>query len=531
MIEDSHIEKFTALFQGNERSFGQWNPRSKSKMLTIKNQYTTEHVRSHLEGEVGIGMVPILDSNKCWFAALDIDVHGPNAQDIDVVDVESRVTRANLPMVVCRSKSGGAHCYVFFNEATDANQVRMLLTRWSKTIGFPSAEIFPKQSNLDKKPADVERPLGNWINLPYYNAFETERFAVDGGKQVDFEYFLEIAEGKRISAKDYEDAGSQDDYERGPPCLQEMIKNRIEEGSRNVAIFQAGIFLKRAFADDWRDRLREFNRIALVTQLSDREIRTIMGSVARKDYQYKCREEPCKSLCNRDACKTREFGITDSDATANEVPLFDAVEKIIATPVRWALHVKGQVIEVTTPQLFNYDLLRQAVGEKLHIVLPRLKNQEWDQYLREIMTKVQVKQEMTIEDLIFERLCEFLRRASIDKNVPEDTRREALTRGMPVLMGIGAVKFMAGKAVPAPAEEMTWYYAFRLLDFIEYLKRKKALPVNEHALPTHLIRLLGDEAKRDKVRVGSRRVGNVWCVPEGWVENGAIPVKTTEVEY
>lgn len=530
MIEEADVQRFMALFKGNERSFGSYNPRAATKMYTVKNGYTDEHIRSHLEGEIGIGMVPILDNDTCWWAALDIDVHGPNAAQVDLIQIEQRITRAELPLITCRSKSGGAHCYLFLSEPHDVGAVRAQLARWAGIIGHPSAEVFPKQVTLKPPAGDKERPLGNWINLPYYASDETERYAVDGGKQVSLEYFLELAEGRRVDLAEFQQV-STDDYVVGPPCLQKMIEMKVEEGGRNTAMFQAAVFLKRAYPEDWRKRMEDFNRSAFATAMQPRELRTIRNSVAKKDYQYKCREEPCRSLCNKDLCRTREHGITDNDMIANEIPLIDAVEKVVATPIRWVLTIKDKQIEVTTGELFNYDAVRQKVGEKLHIILPRIKNQEWDQYLREIMSKVKVRKETTIEDLIFSKLCEFLRRARVEKNRPENDRRDDLKRGQPTLISISNTWFKDGKAVPEGTGEKVWYYAFRATDFIEFLRKKKSLPVPDHQVPTYLYRVLGEEAKRDKIRVGDARIGNVWCVPEKNVDEEDVPVKVFTSEF
>lgn len=531
-IQQEEIDRFLALFRGNTRSFGVFNPSSRTRMTTVKTAYTDEHVRSHLEGELGLGMVPILDDATCWWAALDIDVHGPNKAEVDLLTIEQKVTRASLPLIVCRSKSGGAHCYLFLKEATSVVVVRAMLTRWAAAIGHPQCEIFPKQVTLDPPRGEAERPLGNWINLPYYDAEKTERWALDGGKQVTFEYFLELAEGRRTLIEDFADQAI-DDYMNGPPCLQRMLDEKVDEGSRNTAMYQAAVYLKRAFPDGWREKAGEFNRGAMTTPLDNREFRIICNSVNKKDYQYKCREEPCRTMCNRDLCKTREFGITDGDSAANEIPIFENVQKVIATPIRWVLTVKGKVIEVTTPELFNYEIVRQRVGEKLHIVLPRIKNQEWDQYLREIMKSVETRHETTLEDQVYSKLCEFLRRSRADKKRPETDRRSDLGRGVATLISIDRAPTFEGGTLKRPEKgDESWFYAFRMDNFTDYLRKKKALPCPEHQIPTILYRVLGEDAKRDKIRVGDgKRIGNVWCVPEENVETEEVPVKIFQQEY
>lgn len=533
MVEQDEVSRFMALFQGNGRSYGRWDPGAgrSNRMLTVKGQYLDEHVRSHLEGEIGLGLVPILDDDNCMFAVIDIDAHGPNQVNVDLVEIDKKIASANLPLVLCRSKSGGAHCYMFMKAPTPAARVRGMLTRWAAVLGVPQAEIFPKQITLAQKEGEIDRPLGNWINLPYYKIEETDRYAVDGSRQVTFQYFLELAESKRVDLDEFQN-GSEEDYANGPPCLQEMVRNKVEEGARNMAGFQAAIFLKRAYPADWRMRFDDFNRQAMTSPLSQPELRKIAASVSKKDYQYKCREEPCRSLCNKDLCRTRQFGIQPGDMEANDIPVFDAVEQVIATPIRWVLRIKDKEVEVTTPQLFNYELIRQAVGEKLHIVLPRIKNAEWDIYLREIMSKVKVRHEMTVDDVVFQRLCEFLSRVRINKEAPEDERRQNLKRGAPTMIRINRATFKEGKV---DLGESDWYYAFKMVDFVEFMRRKKALPMPDHQVPSALARLLGEEAKRDKMRVGSKeenaRITNVWCVPEKSILEERVPNKGTIPEY
>lgn len=533
-VEQEDIDRFLALFKGNSRSFGVFSPNAKVKMTTVRNQYSPEHVRSHLEGELGLGMVPILDDDTCWWAAIDIDIHGPNGVKVDIQAIEQKITRSQIPLVVCRSKSGGAHCYLFLKEATPVGEVRSALTRWASAIGHPQAEIFPKQLTLAPPPGDSERPLGNWINLPYYDADQTERWAIDGGKQVTLEYFLEFAESRRTELKAPAEETS-DDYMRGPPCIQKMLEDKVGEGGRNAAMFHTAVFLKRLAPEnsEWRKKAADFNASAFESPLDNREFRTILNSVSKRDYQYKCREEPCRSMCNKDLCRTREFGITDNDSAANEIPLFENVEQVIATPIRWRLTVKKQVIEVTTPELYSYDIVRQRVGEKLHIILPRIKSTEWDHYLREIMKSVRVTRETTIEDQVFAKLCEFLRRGRTDKARGEDDRRQDLQRGVPTLIAIaGAPTFEAGKVKKADDDQKVWYYAFRVNDFIEYLRKKKSLPCPDHQIATMLYRVLGEDAKRDKIRIGQgARVGNIWCVPESNVDLEEVPVKIFKSEF
>lgn len=535
--DDANVERFAALFRCNDRSYGSWRPPNRS--ATIKGHaIPIEAYRAHLEGTVGLGGVPILDDNTCWWGAIDVDVHGPNGRDFNLFELADKVERLKLPLLLCRSKSGGAHLYCFMQEPTPAAALRPQLARWAQALGWAGAEIFPKQANLDA-PLGGEPPLGNWINLPYFNIAETNRYCVHGGKEASFEYFLELAEGSRYKLAAGAEEGAIGDFANGPPCLQEMIRNRVDEGGRNTAAFQAAVFLKRAFPGDWKQRIGEFNTLALTKPLNFKELRQITSSVNRKEYNYKCREEPCRSLCNKAECGKREFGITDNDVKANELPPFDKIEKVIATPVRWVLHIKGQQIELTSAELFDYNRVRVAVYEKLSLLLPRMKNDEWDAHLREVAERAKVRYETTAEDVLFTKLCAFLDRASKDKTRPEDERRDALLRRMPALISFSDTRFRPRGQVDERGQldevGRVWYYAFRAQDFIDHMRRHKTLTLLEHQVHTVLHKLMDPDgdvgALRDKFRVREKVLRNVWCVPERHIASETVPAKRFESEY
>lgn len=528
---DTNVVRYAQLFRCNERSYGAWWP--PNRMQTIKGHpIPLEAYRAHLEGEVGLGGVPILDDNNCWWAAIDIDTHGPRGHNLNILELASKVEKFKYPLIVCRSKSGGVHLYCFFVEPTPAALVRPQMSRWAAVLGYPEAEIFPKQANLDS-PLGGEKPMGNWINLPYYKVDGSQRYCVSGGREVGLEYFLELAEGRRHRI--VPDDAATDEYSKGPPCLQGMIRVRVDEGGRNNALFQASVFLKRAFPHEWKVRVQEFNAMALATPLNSREARQIISSVGRKDYNYKCREEPCKSLCDRELCRTREYGITDEDTKANELPPFDRIEKVISTPIRWVLHIQNKQIEMTSQQLFDFGAVRIAVYESLNLLLPRMKQEEWDTHLREVATRAKVRYETTVDDIIFHKLCDFLRRAQHDRALPEDDRRLALVRKMPALISISNTQYKVRGQVDEQGamDEIghTWYYAFRAQDFIDNMRRHKSLTVMEHQVHTILHRLLGDDAMRDRFRAGDKTLRNVWCVPEQDIATEQVPEKIFKPEF
>lgn len=84
--------------------------KTEAEYRTVHGQVTEELMQKHLDGESGVGIVPI-KGDMCKFGVIDIDVY-----DLDHASLQRRITDLKLPLVHCRSKSGGAHLYLFFND-------------------------------------------------------------------------------------------------------------------------------------------------------------------------------------------------------------------------------------------------------------------------------------------------------------------------------------------------------------------------------------------------------------------------------
>ncbi|MBP1844471.1 hypothetical protein J2046_002730 [Rhizobium petrolearium] len=159
---------------------------------TLRGGPTPELWRQHLAGEQPLGICPLLPYDTCQWGAIDIDAY----DDLDHRALVERIKAAGLPLVVCRSKSGGAHFYVFLAEPMSAAGLRQRLIEIAVALGYPpDTEIFPKQTSN----TDIDK-AGGWINMPYFDAENTNRYAVKGsGLAMTVPEFLEAAERARIS--------------------------------------------------------------------------------------------------------------------------------------------------------------------------------------------------------------------------------------------------------------------------------------------------------------------------------------------
>ena len=146
----NQAERFMAAFEGFSAAHGQTQisderraGKQKAKSFIVRKPLTLELVVGHLEGKNGVGSIPINESNKCKFGALDIDQY-----PLDLVALDKKLRDNNIPCVVCRSKSGGAHIFFFFTEFFSAGVFRDKATEISAYLGYAGSEIFPKQEEI-----------------------------------------------------------------------------------------------------------------------------------------------------------------------------------------------------------------------------------------------------------------------------------------------------------------------------------------------------------------------------------------------
>jgi len=186
----SNVKRFMAAFKGSDVAHGQTqigstrrNGKTEAKSFVVREPITEEMVAKHLAGEMGVGAIPINNDNNCKFGVIDIDTY-----PVDHAGLVKQLDDLGIPMAVCRSKSGGAHLYIFFAEFYPASEVREFLQEIAATIGWSRSELFPKQDRILSDRGDV----GNFINLPYFDAEQTMRYMVDkDGNDVSLEDFLD----------------------------------------------------------------------------------------------------------------------------------------------------------------------------------------------------------------------------------------------------------------------------------------------------------------------------------------------------
>lgn len=393
----STAQRMMSRFAGLPRAHGHFRPNGAERERDGKQEGFTETVhagvtlelwQAHLDGLYGVGIVPITDDATCRWGAIDVDIeHRP-----DLTQIAEDVTKLELPLIVCRSKSGGAHLYLFVSEPVPATLIRGKLMEWSVSLGYSGVEVFPKQVRLAGA-----RDFGNWINLPYFAGDATARYAVTttGGK-LSVDQFLQLADDLAVTKSELDGIGTTSDLTfndklaDAPPCLQCIAgKGGAGAGARNKMLFNIGIYLRKRHGDTWDSFFDAYNVEPFVEEpIGHKEIAALVKSVNRKNYEFTCNEAPIVQVCNRQICLTRKFGIGGGEDDPGVV--FGSLVKLNTSPPMWIWDVDGARLELSTDQLKDQGRFHTTCIDILNKWPRWMKPNSWSTLIRQKLEHVEV---------------------------------------------------------------------------------------------------------------------------------------------
>jgi hypothetical protein len=389
----SLAQEFDRIFAGLRRSYGKYiipkgatpdeSGKIKGQAVTVHEPLTVEMWDDHLSGKTPLGIVPIDDDASCAFGAIDVDVY-----PLDLARLAGAVRALKLPVIVCRTKSGGAHLYIFFRGRAPAELVRGKLMEWSVALGHPGCEVFPKQTRLAS-----EKDSGSWINIPYAGGARSTRYALkdDGSSMTPTEFVAAVARvavtPEQLFQFELPPESTDDRFEDGPPCLQALAGRGFGDWQNN-GLFNIAVYLRKRFGDGWETRLDEYNQAFMEPSVQASDVHNVIKSVKKKSYSYMCKQEPICGVCNKQVCLTRDFGV---GGQANDPGcVFGELVKLDTDPPSYIWDVDGARLELTLDDLMTQRKFNAVVFAKLDKWPTLIKVAKWQEIIRERLARIEV---------------------------------------------------------------------------------------------------------------------------------------------
>ena len=381
------MKNFIDLFNGLQRAHGCTyvekknadGTKIKGKSFVKREPVTTKLWEDHINGiEPSLGIIPIDENNQCRWGCIDVDKY-----NLDHKKLINLINNYQLPLTMCRSKSGGAHIFLFTTVPIEAKLMRDKLTSISAFLGFGNAEVFPKQVELKS-----EDDTGNFLNLPYFNCKKTTRYAFNfKGEAITIsQFFLAI---KRLTPDELDKIELKrpaSEFDDGPPCIESLTQNKLDDG-RDRVIYQYIQYAKRKWPEEWQKHINAFNYKYFNPPLDDRVIQDKIKYHEKKELGFKCNEEPMCNHCDKKLCLTRKFGIKGQSL----FPDLNDLQKINLDEPYYYVNVDGERVKLKdTSYLQEQRLFQRAVMEQVNKVPPTLKKKEFNDMVKLLFAGIEI---------------------------------------------------------------------------------------------------------------------------------------------
>jgi hypothetical protein len=348
----------------------------------LKKPVTDQLWIDHLDKkEPSLGIIPIRDNSKCIWGCIDIDTY-PLEHD----KIVRKIRDLELPLVLCKSKSGGAHVFIFLKEPVQAKLVRDKLQEWAGELGYANCEIFPKQIEIQADRGDT----GNFLNLPYFGGNDSHRHGVsDDGSSASLDVFFSLYDTYCTTEKDLKEFKVKrkeiPELNDGPPCLATLMSQGIPPGGRDNTLYQYAVYAKKKWPDDWSAKIEEFNHKYMETPLPAQQVLKTIRQHEKKDYQYKCKDQPMCTVCSLNVCRGKQYGVGNSfDHQVSDLTKYESDEST------WFLNINGRILKLSTDQLYDQHKFRKACLNEINEMPNMMRPNDWDSRIQALLQDFEV---------------------------------------------------------------------------------------------------------------------------------------------
>lgn len=405
------LNRFRSLFAGNMSYKGitkfnklpEENKKLEVNSYLDKTPVTNQDIENHLAGITSMGLAPIDEEGMCSFGVIDVDDYSPQ-----IKKKLGNIYRYGIPLIPFYSKSGGLHLYVFFKSPVKPDIVKDLLDELKISIGLPQdTEVFPKQRAKDKT------SFSSWINLPYFAADDKDnkrKLILEDGTLACLEDALDYCEARKTSAQDLKLKFESLPLYDAPPCLQSLYISGVED-YRNEFLFSAAVYCKSKYGDEqFEQELLAIND-TFTEPLTEQEIHnTIIKTMSKKTYSYKCGLPPLCNVCCKKICEGRKYG-----KDSGQIPSlsFEEFHQYQTEPPYYEWIVNGEALRFYKEEdIINQTAFRTLCMRKLHKLPKKLPDAKWTGIVNAALENViihsaDIESSMTAGGLWYKYTCDF----------------------------------------------------------------------------------------------------------------------------
>ena len=144
--------------------------------------------------------------------------------------------------------------------------------------------------------------------------------------------------------------------------METLASNGIGEGGRDNALFHYTVYAKKKWPSEWKNKIILFNEKVMNPPLDDASVERIKEQHDKKEWGYKCKDEPMCSFCDKELCRTRKYGIGGMAL----FPVLSDLQKIELDEPYYYVNVDGQRVKLDNVEtLLSKDSFKEQWLNKL----------------------------------------------------------------------------------------------------------------------------------------------------------------------
>ena len=268
--------------------------------------------------------------------------------------------------------------------------------------------------------------------------------------------------------------------------------------AQQLSLFFWGVSKKKD-EENFVQTLGELNR-GLKYPLSDEELeRTIISSLQKKDYNYRCSVSPCVDFCHKQVCKKRDFGIGKHEGYFSNLEYGQLFQYKMAMPYyEWEVRGLGKddyklLRFKSEEEILKQDVFIRLCMREIYELPFKIMQVEWYKKVQEALKDIKVVTIQTEDDTSPIVILKDLMNEFLVGRTPAVSRNE----------------IFAKRAFYNTVKEEYW---FRPKDLTDYIFRQKQC---RHSSPQELHGILRSmDGENKKITTEDRRQIRIMTLPK-----------------